>query len=62
MGFPGFRGNVSPPGVASFADQAVDPLHVAKAPSAAISKALSAARMSTVHFYEIHETFGAVTW
>eukprot|EP00434_Breviolum_minutum_P010566 symbB.v1.2.009319.t1/scaffold585.1/size314277/9 len=46
--------------VASFADQAVDPLHVAKAPSAAISKALSAARMSSVHFYEIHETFGAV--
>ncbi|CAK9107795.1 unnamed protein product [Durusdinium trenchii] len=46
--------------ICAFADAAVEPRHVAKAPAAAIGRALSAARMNTVNFYEIHETFSAV--
>ncbi|CAL1150661.1 unnamed protein product, partial [Cladocopium goreaui] len=46
--------------VVSFADAALEARHVAKAPSAAVRKAMQAARMSTVNFYEIHETFAAV--
>ncbi|CAL1150662.1 unnamed protein product, partial [Cladocopium goreaui] len=48
--------------VVSFADAALEARHVAKAPSAAVRKAMQAARMSTVNFYEIHETFAAVSW
>eukprot|EP00435_Cladocopium_sp_Y103_P056714 s512_g19.t1 len=46
--------------VVSFADAALEARHVAKAPSAAVLKAMQAARMTTVNFYEIHETFAAV--
>ncbi|CAJ1344936.1 unnamed protein product [Effrenium voratum] len=46
--------------IVSFADFGVEPLHFAKAPSAAIRKAMQAARMNSVNFYEIHESFAAV--
>eukprot|EP00438_Fugacium_kawagutii_P022814 Skav208206 [mRNA] locus=scaffold2026:279528:285116:+ [translate_table: standard] len=39
--------------IVSFADCAVDPWHVCKAPQAAATKALQAARMSSAHFYEV---------
>ena len=45
--------------IVSFADHAMEPLHFAKAPSAAIRAAMKAARMSSINFYEIHETFAA---
>ena len=46
--------------IVSFADHAVEPLHFAKAPSAAVRTAMRAARMSSINFYEIHEAFAAV--
>merc|ERR1712150_84816 len=46
--------------IVSFADQGVEPDDFAVAPAGAVRRALRLARMSTVDFHEIHETFAVV--